>query len=999
MIFKMNNLLKRQLALFIYTAMLIALPSTANAIGGTNYISTTGGKNQFTLSASGTSTTLCISSKDFPGVIRALKDLKSDIGKVTNYQPTISIDKLPHQKEVVIVGTLGKSTVIDQLIKKKKLDVSKITGKWEAFSIQTVEKPFPGIDKALVIVGSDKRGTIFGIYDLSEQIGVSPWYFWADVSIDHKAALYVKPGVYTQQPSVKYRGIFINDEAPALTGWIKEKYGLIKPSQNPPIGNTVANYGREFYAHIFELLLRTKANYLWPAMWDNAFNEDDAENPRLADEYGIVMGTSHQEPMTRSQQEWDRRYYKSIGHWNYNKHPETMESFWREGVRRNKNYENVVTMGLRGANDSEMAGDIKSNIAMVENIVHKQQKIIGEEMNPDITKVPQSWCLYKEIMDYYNEGMKVPDNITLLWADDNWGNLRRLPTTEERKRSGGSGVYYHFDYHGGPRSYEWINTNPIAKIWDQMSLAKQYEADKIWIVNVGHFKGYELPTEYFLNLAWDTDKWTNSNINEYTRLWVTREFGSTYANEIADIISKYTKFNGRRKPESLSPGTYSLINYREAENVVEEYAKITAQAEAIYSKLPQEKRDAFYQIVLFPTKASSLVNDLYVTAAKNALYAKQKRASANDMAAQTRALFQADTTLMNYYNKEYANGRWNHFMDQTHLGYTSWMPPKVNSLAAIKLMDTQVADSAILGVTVEGTESSWPGSIEKALLPEFDIFGGSQHYIEVFNRGKAAFEYSISANVPWLTFSENKGTIQNKDKRIMVTLIASQLPKGKAEGVITIVGAGKEVSIAVKAFKPTELTRENLKGFVEGGGYVSIEAEHFSKNIGEGDRKWLKVEDYGLTLSGMRATAPANAPAATIGKDAPCLEYPVYLFSKDSAQITLITSPLLNYMPNRDIKIAVSFDDQAPQYITNVPNEYKIEYSNADWVQSVVNQTRKCQTTLNIPTTGYHTLKVWMIDPGVVVQKIMINTGGLKPSYLGAPESYNKLIHNAEVAK
>ncbi len=993
MISKVNNLLKRQLRFLIYTAMLIGLPVTVSAIGGSSYISTTGGKNQFTLSASGTSTTLCISSKDFPGVVRALKDLKSDIGKVTNYQPVLSFDKLPHQKEVVIVGTLGKSTVIDQLIKKKKLDVSKITGKWEAFSIQTVEKPFPGIDKALVIVGSDKRGTIFGIYDLSEQIGVSPWYFWADVSIDHKDALYVKSGTYTQQPSVKYRGIFINDEAPALTGWIKEKYGLIKPSQNPPIGNNVANYGREFYAHIFELLLRTKANYLWPAMWDNAFNEDDAENPRLADEYGIVMGTSHQEPMTRAQQEWDRRYYTTIGHWNYNKHPDTMESFWREGVRRNKNYENMVTLGLRGANDSEMAGDIKSNIAMVENIVHKQQKIIGEEMNPDITKVPQSWCLYKEIMDYYNEGMKVPDNITLLWADDNWGNVRRLPTPEERKRSGGSGVYYHFDYHGGPRSYEWINTSPIAKIWDQMALAKQYGADRIWIVNVGHFKGYELPTEYFLNLAWDTDKWTNSNINEYTRLWVTREFGSTYATEITDIISKYTKFNGRRKPESLSPGTYSLINYSEAESVVEDYANITSQAEAIYAKLPQEKRDAFYQIVLFPTKACSLVNELYVTAAKNSLYAKQKRASANDMAAQTRALFQADTTLMNYYNKEYAGGRWNHFMDQTHLGYTSWMPPKVNSLAAIKLTEIEVPDSAMLGVMVEGAEASWPGSTEKALLPEFDIFGGQQHYIEVFNRGKVAFEYSISSNVPWLTFSENRGTIQNKDKRIMVTLVASQLPKGKAEGIIKIAGAGKEVSIAVKAFNPAELTRENLNGFVEGGGYVSIEAEHFSKNISQGDRKWLKVEDYGLTLSGMRATAPANAPAATIGKDAPCLEYPVYLFTKDSAQITLITSPLLNYMPGRDIKIAVSFDDQAPQYITNVPDKYKIEYANEDWVQSVVNQTRKCQTTLNIPTSGYHTLKVWMIDPGVVVQKIMINMGGLKPSYLGAPESFNKFVY------
>jgi hypothetical protein len=406
--------------------------------------------------------------------------------------------------------------------------------------------------------------------------------------------------------------------------------------------------------------------------------------------------------------------------------------------------------------------------------------------------------------------------------------------------------------------------------------------------------------------------------------------------------------------------------------------------------LPLEKRDAFYQIVLFPTKICSLVNELYVTAAKNSLYAKQKRASANDMATQTRALFQADTTLMNYYNKVYADGRWNHFMDQTHLGYKSWMPPKKNSLASIKLREIQVADSALLGVAVEGTESGWPGSTEKAILPEFDIFSGSQHFIDIFNRGKATFEYTLSANVPWLTFSANKGTMQNKDKRILVNLDASQMPKGKAEGIIKIRGAGSEVTIAVKAFNPTELTRENLRGFVESGGYVSIEAEHFSKNICQDDRKWLKVEDYGLTLSGMRATAPANAPAAIIGKDAPCLEYPVYLFSKDTAQITLVTSPLLNYLPGRDIKIAVSFDDEEPQYITNVPDKYKIENSNVDWTQSVLNQARSCKTKLNISRSGYHTLKVWMIDPGVVVQKVMINMGGLKPSYLGAPESFNK---------
>jgi len=988
---KINKLLNYFLHLPFYLGIVLLLPSKVFAIGGPAYISTTGGRNLFTLTASGKSIPLCINSKDYPGVIRALKDLKSDIGKVTDIEPAIIYDKILHQKEVVIIGTMGKNPLIDKLVKTGKLDIGEITGKWEAFSIQTVEKPLPGIDKAIVIVGSDKRGTIYGIYDVSEQIGVSPWYFWSDVPVEHKEALFVKPGIYTQHPNVTYRGVFINDEAPALTNWVKEKYGFAKPSQNPPVGNKVVNYGHEFYSRIFELLLRIKANYLWPAMWSNAFNEDDSDNPRLADEYGIVMGTSHQEPMIRSQQEWDRRYIRTLGHWNYNAHPDTLKNFWKEGIRRNKNYENVITMGLRGANDSEISGDMKSNIAMVENIVNKQQQIIREEMNPDLLKVPQTWCLYKEIMDYYNEGMRVPDNITLLWSDDNWGNIRRLPTPYERKRSGGSGIYYHFDYHGGPRSYEWMNTNPIAKIWDQMSLAKQYGADRIWIVNVGHFKGYELPMEYFMSLAWNTCKWTNSNINEYTRMWTTREFGSIYAVEIADIISKYTKFNGRRKPESLTPHTYSLVNYHEAETVVSEFNKITDQADSIYNKLPQEKREAFYEMVLFPAKASATVNGLYLAAAKNNLFASQKRASTNDMEVLTKTFFQTDADLMKYYNQVFAGGKWNHFMDETHIGYTSWMPPKVNSLDAIKLIKILVPDSALLGVGLEGTESSWPGSVEKATLPEFDIFNGRQHSIDIFNRGKASFEYTITSSVSWLAFSESKGLMANKDNRILVTLDETKLPEGKSMGVINISGAGKEVTIAVSAFKPSEVNKNNLKGFVESGGLISIEAEHYAKNIEQGDRKWLKVEDYGLTSSGMRATAPADSPAATPGKDAPCLEYPIYLFSKDTAKIILITSPLLNFMPGRDIKLAVSMDDEAPQYITNVPDKFKLAGPDSDWAKTVVNQSRYCQTTLNVKKSGYHMLKVWMIDPGVVVEKIMVNMGGLKPSYLGAPESYYHL--------
>ena len=551
--------------------------------------------------------------------------------------------------------------------------------------------------------------------------------------------------IFRNSPSVKYRGIFLNDEAPDLSNWIRAKYGTVALSENPPMPNGVANYGREFYTKLFELLLRLKGNYMWPAMWNNAFNEDDPENPRLADEYGIVMGNSHQEPMLRAQKEWDRRYQRKIGSWNYAKNPDTLESFWREGISRNKDYESIITIGLRGANDTPMApGGPEANMALLEQIVEVQRKILFEEMNRDVTKIPQLWCLYKEVQDYYNAGMRVPDDVTLLWAEDNWGNVRRLPTAEERKRNGGAGIYYHFDYHGGPRSYQWINTNPVSKIWDQMSLAKQYGADRIWIVNVGHFKGYEFPMEYFLDLAWNTEKLTGENIINYTEYWAAREFGQDFAKETAEIMSLYTKYNGRRKPELLSPSTYSLINYREAERVVADYKTVSDKAEALFGKLPPEKKDAFYQLVLFPAKASSLVNELYLAAGKNNLYSKQGRASTNDLADLVQTLFQSDTSLMGYFNRDFAGGRWNHFMDQSHLGYTSWADPPVNSLRAINLKRTDPPEQSLLGVTVEGSEAVWPGDEGIPALPGFDIFNRQEFYIDVFNKGKTPFEFSAA---------------------------------------------------------------------------------------------------------------------------------------------------------------------------------------------------------------------------------------------------------------
>ncbi len=978
----------------IFAALLVAglfAPNESFAIGQTNYVEEVPGQGSFPIVREKSAATIFVDAGDYAGVVRVAGELQADVKRVTGISPAVLHEEKNLGKNVILVGTIGKSEIIDRMIREKKIDVSEIAGRWESFLIQVVPEPWPGVDSALVICGSDKRGAIYGIYDLSEQIGVSPWYFWADVPPTHHDELFVKAGTFVQgPPSVKYRGIFLNDEAPDLSNWILEKYGTVPTGTNPPVPPGVANYGRGFYTNLFELILRLKGNYLWPAMWNNAFNEDDPENPRLADEYGIVMGSSHQEPMLRAQKEWDRRYQKTLGSWNYAKYPGVVSNFWRDGIARNKNYESILTIGLRGANDTPMAeGGPEANMALLENIVGVQRKIIAEEVNPDAAQVPQLWCLYKEVLDYYNAGMRAPEDVTLLWAEDNWGNVRRLPTAEERSRSGGAGVYYHFDYHGGPRNYQWLNTSPIPKIWDQMSLAKQYGADRIWIVNVGHFKGYEFPLEYFMNLAWNSGRWTNDNLDEFTRLWAAREFGPEFATDIADIISRYSKYNGRRKPEMLAPDTYSLVNYQEAETVVADFKTIAARAEAIYNKLPADRRDAFYELVLFPTKASALVNELYLAAGKNALFAKQGRASANDFAAETQALFQADTNLMAYFNHTFAGGKWDHFMDQTHLGYTTWQDPPHNSLRAIQLAEIDVPDAAAMGVAVEGSDAAWPDTNDEAILPQFDSFNRQRHYIEVFNRGKTDFEFTATASEPWIVLSETSGTIE-KDKRLWVGVDWSKAPAGAASGTVKISGTAGEVVVKVNVFNPTEPARGSVHGFVEGDGFISIEPEHFTKNTDAGGNRWIKIQDYGRTLSGMRATQPPDALSATPGKDSPWLEYQTYLFSTGAVEVVTITSPTLNFMPGRGLRLAVSFDDETPQVITLVPAGYKAQSGNRDWEKIVADNARTVRSNHMLANPGYHTLKYWMVDPGVVLQKIIVDFGGLKPSYLGPPESFHR---------
>jgi hypothetical protein len=936
----------------------LALRPAEGAIGEVQYVSSESTPGSFVLASNGVVASIYVETNDYWGVGRAAEDLQGDIRRVTGIAPGLTHEETQPGPNTIIIGTVGKSRQIDQLIKEGKLDASRIAGKWESFIVQAV-------GNALVIAGSDKRGTIYGIYDLSQEMGVSPWYWWTDVPVKEHKTLFVAAGVIEQgPPAVKYRGIFLNDEAPDLTGWAKEKFG---------------GYNHEFYTHIFELLLRVRGNYLWPAMWNNCFNEDDPLNPKLADAYGIVMGTSHVEPMMRADKEWNRLGY-GAEQWNYDKEPELLRAFWKEGIERNKPYENIITVAMRGKIDTPMSET--ANIALLEKIVAAQRKIIAGVMQTNVESVPQVWALYKEVQEYYEKGMRVPDDVTLLWSDDNWGDVRRLPTAEERGRAGGAGIYYHFDYVGGPRNYKWLNSTPITKVWEQMNMAYRYGADRIWIVNVGHLEHVTFPTEFFLTLAWNPDAWPKERIAGFTRLWAEREFGPEHAGEIARIMAQYTKFNGRRKPELLDESTFSLIHYGEADRVQADWESLVKQAERINGQLPEDARDAFYELALGPVKACATVNELYIAAAKSQLYAGQGRASANDFAAQARALFQTDADLSAYFNHTLAQGKWDHMMDQTHIGYTYWQQPRSNSMP--KIGEIEISAGGSLGAAVEGSTNAWPGAADEAELPQFDAFTRERHYIDIFNRGQTPFEFAAAASAPWIKLDATEGTIR-REQRLWVDVDWKSAPPGLAAGNVQIRGPVAEpITVKINSFNPAEPSRDSLRGFVESGGCVAMEAEHYTRKTEAGGASWKKIDDYGRTLSSM-AIFPPTAASALPPAAAPCLEYQVYLFDAGTVRVQAIIAPTLNFVPGRGLRFAVSFDEQRPQVIDALAHN-----SLRDWETSVRDSARTVVSTHTIDQPGYHTLKVRMVDPGIVLQKLVVDFGGAKASYLGPPESYRR---------
>lgn len=943
----------------------------------------------FKIAAAGRTASIYVDPSDWKGVIRAAKDLGDDVRKVTGAASPV-FENIQSEKKSIVVGTIGKSRIIDKLIAAKKIDVSGIKGKWESFIIQTV-------DGQLVVAGSDKRGTIYGIYDISEKIGVSPWYFWADVPVKKANELYVRAGKFIQDsPKVKYRGIFINDEEPSFAQWARGAYGGINS---------------KMYATMFELLLRLKANYLWPAMWGKSFNEDDPLNPVVADEYGIVMGTSHHEPMMRSQKEYTDRK-KEVGEWNFETNEKNISQFFYDGLERNKNFDNLITIGMRGEGDVAMGeGDDLKNIKTLQNVIKKQREIIGKVYNDAPENHPQVWAIFTEVQRYYDAGLTVPDDVILLFCDNNWGHIRRTYPDKEKNRKGGGGMYYHIDMNGGPWNDRWINTTTIPKLQEQFNLAYQSGIDKLWVVNVGDLKPKELPIDFIMRFAWNPDAIPADKTGDYTVDWASRIFGKEHAEEIADIVSKYTKYNLWRKPEAQVPNIFSIVNNHESDRVLKLWKDVVEKAEKLQSKIPADAQDAYYQLVLYPTKASAGVAEIYLAADKNMLFAKQGRVSANDYYKRVQYLFEEDKRLSDYYNVSMAKGKWKNMMSDIHIGYKMWSMPKANKLPEIKEI-TALSEPEI-GIAVEGSESSWPAVADKAFLPVFDGLAKSSYYIDVFNRGTGSFEFAAKANKPWIKLSQSKGVVE-KEARIQVEIDWNILGEGTFDGIIEISQGNKVIPIQLSAVKAAEpKIKEPYFGSLTGE--FSIPSNKYSTNIPGKSAKWVALPDLGRSDASMGIN-PVTAPSAGI-ESAPRLEYKVLFSEKGKTTVCLGLLPTQDINPARGLRIAVALDNQTPQILDarkglvdtfgeytpsnlshskvlkSLPTVNKAIYLTGNGKErrsEVFDNLRWLDVELLVDKPGIHTLKVFMVDPEVVFEKIVVNPDNNHPSYFGPiPVQYN----------
>lgn len=678
----------------------------------------------------------------------ALINLKNDLMNVLGEEAILATES---KNSKIIVATIDTSLAKSQ--KNYEL-LREALNKKEQYIITVFEGQ-------LQLIGNDRRGTIYAIYEFLSQIGVSPWHYWMDVPIKKQAELYLnEPFFLIDAPKVEMRGFFINDEWPAAGNWATKHFGHLMNEK----GEKMNSFNHLYYEKLFDLLLRLKGNFIWPAMWDSAFYADDPENSKLAQKMGVIIGTSHHEPMGRNHQEWIRNHGQyGNGDWDYESNQEGLEKYFRQGIERSYQTEDIFTLGMRGNGDEAMREG--ENISLLEQIINKQRKIISEVTGRSAKETPQIWALYKEVQDYYDKGMRVPDDVILLLCDDNWGNLRKLPSLENRDRKGGFGIYYHYDYVGGPRNSKWINVSQIQRTWEQITLAYNYGVRKLWVVNVGDLKGQEYPLSYFMDLAWNPEQ-SLEEMEGYTKNWVEKQLGGNYINDASKLLAAYSKLNMTISPELLDKDTFSLEIDYEFERILANYRDLSNQAGQLFVLMPEEYRQVYEQLIYFPLVATANLYEMYYAQAIN--WKSNDTKIVNQAADKVEWCFKRDAELTSHYNS-LNNGKWEHMMSQTHIGYHDWQEPEYQIMPEIRRLKSEeylskeidqsvVIEAADFNEKSQGevvwTEIADMGKTFSAITPlPNNIIPSKQNFVcydfETSSSGEFQVEVFLSPSLNW----------------------------------------------------------------------------------------------------------------------------------------------------------------------------------------------------------------------------------------------------------
>ena len=888
----------------------------------------------------------------------------------------------------IIVGTLGHNELINKLVAKNKLDVSSLKNRWESYLIEIVCNPLPGVGKALVVVGSDRRGTAYGLFSISEAMGISPWYWWADAPVVKRQELSLKVDrIIAKEPTVKYRGIFINDEDWGLLRWAKRTFEKER-----------GNIGPKTYAKVCELLLRLKANYLCPAMHEasTAFNKI-SENKLVADSFAIVMGSVHCEPLLfNNASEWDK---KTMGEWDYVNNKATLNKVLRQRVTENSPFENVYTLALRGLHDKAMGGsnNMKERVKMLGAALRDQRQLLVDVIKRPADEIPQAFTPYKEVLDVYSAGLDLPEDVTIIWPDDNYGYMKRLSSPREQKRSGRAGVYYHVSYLGKPHDYLWMSTTPPALMYEELRKAYDTTADRIWLLNVGDIKSCEFSMNLFLAMAYDIDSFNYDNISLYQARWLSNMFGDKYYDDFVEITNTFYHQSFSRKPEFMGWGyqwstnrhgkerntdtDFSFANYQEADLRLAAYDRIGTKVERILNELPEEQKAGFYQLLYYPVKGCELLNKMVLNGQKNRWYALQQRSAANELKNQVKVYSDSLQTITEEYNS-LLGGKWNHIMT-TRQGFAA------SYFELPKLETVSLPDAPSLGIWVEG-EDVLKGKSSFYMLPAFNTYLRQSHFFDVFNKGKGKLNWNIKVSETWIQVNKDKGSTAIED-RIWVSIDWTKVPVGdRVSGVIEVVVDGmKQEKIYVSVFNPTSPSLTEIDTlFVEHNGYVSISAADYHRKVENDVIKIMTIPNLGFENAAVQLGNPIAPMQRTGSSIVPRVEYDFYTFEQGAVDVYTYVLPTFTLSADKDYagheatnietRYGVCIDDGP---VMN-PSTSSFEYAQI-WYESVLKNCRINKTTLHINKPGKHTVKVLCGDAGTVLQKIVLDFGGMKRSYLG----------------